>query len=558
MADSAQMAQRDALTALALVAYPLSREFRERLERWAEQPVSFVTVAELRRSGPRAAWRRLRAERWTHVLIPLEDPASSAVAPILVTVALAAYPALVSIVDLELRQTAVPRTRAVAGLAALAAATVDAQRAVRRAERETVALLRAARLTTRVESRSLLYLNANLWFGVKAGGSVAHVAGVVNGFAALGFDVEVAAPERPPLVRSDLPFRRLQVPHAFGFPVEANHIRFSQTVARTDLARPGFLYQRMSTLNYAGAQLARRLRVPLVLEYNGSEAWIARHWGRALRYDDLAVRTEQVSLRHAALVVTVSEVLRADLLDRGVDESRIIVHPNGVDVKAFDPAQRDPAARLELGIPENAVLATFVGTFGEWHGVDVLARAIGELFRSDPDRLRRSRLHFLLIGDGLKMADVRRLLKDVPPELVTVTGLVPQAVTPRYLSASDIAVSPHVPNADGTPFFGSPTKLFEYMAAGTAIVASDLDQIGTVLQPALRTEALPDTGPVPDDPSVALLSEPGSVAGLVAGIQFLAEHPDWRAQLGRQARTRAVARHTWEAHVLAIEERLPS
>ena len=154
--------------------------------------------------------------------------------------------------------------RALARVAALAEATVDAQRALRRARRETAALLQAERLDTRVESKSLLYLNANLWFGVKAGGSVAHVAGVVNGFAGLGYEVVVASPGQPPLVRSDLSFHPLPPPRAFGLPIEANHIRFSQAVARTTVARPGFVYQRMSVLNYAGTGLARRLRVRLV------------------------------------------------------------------------------------------------------------------------------------------------------------------------------------------------------------------------------------------------------------------------------------------------------
>ena len=49
-------------------------------------------------------------------------------------------------------------------------------------------------------------------------------------------------------------------------------------------------------------------------------------------------------------------------------------------------------------------------------------------------------------------------------------------------ATSDVLVSPHVANADGTPFFGSPTKIFEYMGLGKPIVASDLNQIGEVIE----------------------------------------------------------------------------
>jgi len=90
------------------------------------------------------------------------------------------------------------------------------------------------------------------------------------------------------------------------------------------------------------------------------------------------------------------------------------------------------------------------------------------------------------------------------------------------------------------------------MAMGRPILASDLQQIGDVLQPALRVESLPPEDPAPDERSVALLARPGSVDDLVAGLRFLVERPAWRRQLGVNARARVLERHTWSHHVDAI------
>ena len=68
------------------------------------------------------------------------------------------------------------------------------------------------------------------------------------------------------------------------------------------------------------------------------------------------------------------------------------------------------------------------------------------------------------------------------------TGRVPQAEGARLLKACDIYVSPHSTHMIDSKFFGSPTKLFEYMALGGGIVASDLEQIGQVLSPALTPD----------------------------------------------------------------------
>ena len=88
-----------------------------------------------------------------------------------------------------------------------------------------------------------------------------------------------------------------------------NDVVFAEAARVTAGRRVSMVYQRYSLHNFAGLRLAQHLRVPFVLEYNGSEVWMSRHWGRPLKYEALAERIERVNVRAADLVVVVS---RAD------------------------------------------------------------------------------------------------------------------------------------------------------------------------------------------------------------------------------------------------------
>src|SRR5262249_26012489 len=151
------------------------------------------------------------------------------------------------------------------------------------------------------------------------------------------------------------------------------------------------------------------------------------------------------------------DVLRQELLARRLPEERILMHPNGVDTDLYDPDRFDDADRRALrgqhGIEDDALVVTFVGTFGHWHGADLLARGVATLVDTDPAWVHERRLHFLFVGDRLRMEAVRSTLDaERYRRVTTLTGLVPQEQGARYLAASDVLVSPHLPNPDGTQF----------------------------------------------------------------------------------------------------------
>ena len=93
---------------------------------------------------------------------------------------------------------------------------------------------------------------------------------------------------------------------------------------------------------------------------------------------------------------------------------------------------------------------------------------------------------FLLIGDGTLQAPGRsRGAKRDGLDGRSCRWAACRRRKARACSACDIYVSPHSTHMVDSKFFGSPTKIFEYMALGGGIVASDLEQIGEVLSPAL-------------------------------------------------------------------------
>jgi glycosyltransferase involved in cell wall biosynthesis len=390
-------------------------------------------------------------------------------------------------------------------------------------------------------ARSVVYLRTEptlRWRGQLVGGASTHTSGVINGFAANEVDIEVFAAERPEWtdeVRvTEVPLRRLL------------HLVFWLTltdygnviVGAAEGRRPDFVYQRYSMGTDAGLELAARLGVPLVLEYNGSELWIQKHWGsgpQVQRLDTLAALEEE-NVRQASLIVVVSEVLKEQLVAEGVDPARVLVNPNGVDVDRVARFRERPAAewREDAGL-EDAPTVGFVGSFGMWHGVKVLPAMIDHVAQAVPEA------RWVLIGDGPLFAEVRDEIESRGvADRVRMTGVVAHDDALALLAACDVCVSPHVTNPDGTRFFGSPTKLFEYMGLAKPIVASDLEQIGEVIE----------------HERTGILCPPGDAEAAAAAVVRLLGDETLRTRLGEAALERAATDYSWQAHCRRILDAL--
>ncbi len=286
--------------------------------------------------------------------------------------------------------------------------------------------------------------------------------------------------------------------------------------------KPDALLVRYNLLNFSIAIVARLKGIPLVLEVNSPMALENRTFNKGTwQLPLLPEWTERMTLKLADRVYTVSAALRNYFIKQGIDAGKISVIPNGVDIERFCPENDGTGIREKYGLEENIVLG-FIGSFHYWHGVECLEAYIERL------RARYGTLAFLLVGDGPLRSGLQEKFSNKPfADKVVFTGYVDHEAIPDYLAAMDIVLAPYPAL---TFFYFSPLKLFEYMSAAKAVVASRVGQIAEIVE----------------DGVDGLLFDPGDYDQFVEKSAQLIEDGALRQDMGEKARAKMVQQYSWK------------
>ncbi len=236
-------------------------------------------------------------------------------------------------------------------------------------------------------------------------------------------------------------------------------------------------------------------------------------------------------VRRVGQVFAVTQKLADDLIALGADADHTHVARDGIRRDRFANAPDQATARDLIGWRRDVFVVGYVGrlqTMAMDKGVGVLVEALAQV----------GGCALGLVGGPDDMAAaLRQRWRELgqPDETFLYAGQVAPDRVPIYLSALDVCVLP----SPWTPFFAyytSPMKLFEYMASGRAIVASDLPTNAEVLA----------------DGESALLTPPSDAGALAAAIRQLRDDPALRQRLAANARATVMASYTWDARARAI------
>jgi glycosyltransferase involved in cell wall biosynthesis len=381
----------------------------------------------------------------------------------------------------------------------------------------------------------ILFLLPGKYFKSKTGGCVSHCTGVVDAIIKMGHEVVFCGSDMIPGYTGEIEFYPLKTPKKLKIKMIGrfynDYFIYKQLDKIIKSIKPDIIYVRWRQ-NLFWRALFGDKNYRVVFECNTPPTMSLYKYG-----NKPGIINRLFTLYLDRMICNVSDVISAvstEVRNFLVEEikcssNKIVYNPNGVDIGRFNPFGDN--RRKEYGIGKEKVVIGYSGSFRIQHGVEILIDAF--------KMINNPGLILFIIGTGNKEYEdmLRKAAKD--DRRIIFTGEVLFNEMPAYLRTCDILVSPQKPFIGGT-FHQSPIKLYEYMATGRAIVASNLGQIRDVIKDGIN----------------GLLFKSGDIAELKKILEMVVGNEKLREKLSNNARNESVKQYTWNRNVKRILDRL--
>lgn len=264
---------------------------------------------------------------------------------------------------------------------------------------------------------------------------------------------------------------------------------------------------------YGLINLAKKWKIPLVISMQGTIE-------RKVAFENKSVGKKIIkALEYASKILSVSHELKKRAIDLGIDEKKIVVVPNGVDIEYFYPRNKDDV-RYRLQLPQNKKIILFVGALRPIKGVDYLITAAKNFVNED---------HILIIlgrDDGIKNNLIKKTVDLKISQYVKFVEPRPHEEMPLWISAADILVLPSLSE-------GRPNVILEAFASEVPVVATDVGGVPELVK----------------DGSNGFLVEPYNYEQIHKRINYLLENESIREAMGKNGKKFIIENGlTWKMH----------
>jgi len=264
-------------------------------------------------------------------------------------------------------------------------------------------------------------------------------------------------------------------------------------------------------------------------------AFIFQRMGFRVIYEAHGVPTKKEAffrlLKGVPKIVTNSKGVANEFRERGF--THVLPLSNAIDPADFVSSKTKEELRIENGLPVDAKIALYAGYLYKWKGIDTLV-SMAELL-SDSDKAREL-IVIVVGGNDADLRKYRSVIAEKGLKNIDFVGNRERKDVPAFMKCADVLVLPNIAISEESVKYTSPIKMFEYMASGVPIVASDL--------PSLR-EVLNEENSVlvtPDDP-----------AALIDGIRMILNDAGFARSIADRA-FQDVTPRTWDNRARDILE----